>query len=111
MLRAPRSHSTARRFQLFIVSKPILQLLLADTTAKLKLVNTGTRVLEKTELRGLSFPFRLTQACAALAPPLSPRSPPCTASHRARAAAPTFRSPLRPPFPPPSLLLDDVYVH
>ncbi|KAL3915798.1 MAG: hypothetical protein SGPRY_007077 [Prymnesium sp.] len=40
---------------------PVLQLLNADRTFKLKLVNTGTRILERSDLRGLAFPFRLTQ--------------------------------------------------
>ena len=43
-----------------------MQLLRADASAKLKLVNTGTRLLEKSELRGLSFPFRLTQVAERL---------------------------------------------
>lgn len=47
--------------QIFIVSQPVLEILKSDSSAKLKLVNTGTRLLERSDLRGVRFPFRLTQ--------------------------------------------------
>lgn len=39
----------------------VLGILKADRQSKLKLVSTGTRIFERTEQRGLRFPFRLSQ--------------------------------------------------
>ncbi|KAL1514434.1 hypothetical protein AB1Y20_003533 [Prymnesium parvum] len=47
--------------QLFLVSAPVLSLLQSDRSFRLKLVTSGTRLLERSDLRGLSFPFRLAQ--------------------------------------------------
>ena len=47
---------------LFLIGSAILQLLQADSSAKLHLVNTGTKVLERVEPReGVRFHFRLAQ--------------------------------------------------
>lgn len=46
---------------IYMVAIPLLRLLRADKAAKLKLVNTGTRVLERTDAKGMSFAFRLAQ--------------------------------------------------
>ena len=51
---------------LFFIGSAALRLLTADAAAKFKLVNTGTRVLEKVDARdGIAFPFRLCQEGAA----------------------------------------------
>jgi len=47
--------------QIFVLSKPVIALLRSDKHTKFKLVNTGTRILERSEIRGLPFPFRLAQ--------------------------------------------------
>jgi len=47
---------------IFLMGGAVLRLLRADASAKLHLVNTGTKVLEKVEARpGHPFPFRLMQ--------------------------------------------------
>ena len=47
---------------IFFIGSGVLKLLAADTQSKLKLVNTGTRVIEKVEAHpGIAWPFRLSQ--------------------------------------------------
>ena len=47
---------------IFFISANLLNLIKGDaSTTKLKIVNTGVRVLERTDERGLPFPFRLSQ--------------------------------------------------
>jgi len=43
---------------IFLIAAPIFNLLQADFTGKFKLVNTGTRVLERLDYGGLGFQFR-----------------------------------------------------
>jgi len=46
----------------YFIGAPVRALLAADSSAKLKLVNTGTRVLEKAEVRpGVTWHFKLAQ--------------------------------------------------
>ena len=45
-----------------MVAAPILSLLRADATVKLQLVNTGVRVLERSEFKCDTFGWRLAQA-------------------------------------------------
>ena len=51
---------------IFFIGTAVLKLLTADAASKFKLVNTGTKILEKAEPReGVPFPFRLCQEGAA----------------------------------------------
>ena len=51
---------------IFFIGTAVLSLLTADAASKFKLVNTGTKILEKAEHRdGVAFPFRLCQEGAA----------------------------------------------
>ena len=60
----PRDQLVSRSKQgksIFFVERALLQLLRADERTKLRIVNTGARVLERLETAGAAFGFRLAQ--------------------------------------------------
>ena len=73
-LSAPFRARTLSGKAIFLIGSAVLRLLRADASAKLHLVNTGTRVLERSEPRpGVTFPFRLMQEGVAFVVPYMSR--------------------------------------